>query len=151
LKLTFKKKAGKTDELLIERNDGSKEVIPCPKQGIIPHDMVHYAVEKVVSRRGFLSRLAAGEVAEFRMSREAEADAIERLVESIQAEMWSGRVPAEEVVALYQHACAARSHPHFPVSAGDIQLIRSEIDQLTAEWEAVAVHSSLVLTLDAAA
>jgi hypothetical protein len=151
VKLTFKKKAGKSDELLIERKDGSKELIPCPKQGIIPHDMVHYAVEKIISRRGFLSRLAAGEVAEFRMSPEAEADAIERLVESLQAEMWSGRVPAAEVVALYQHSCAARSHPHFPVSEGDIELIRNEIDDLTAEWAAVAVHGSLILTLEAAA
>ncbi len=148
MKLTFKKTAGKSDDLLIERGDGSQERIPCPKQGIIPHDMVHYAVEKVIARRGFLSRLAAGEAAEFRMSREAEADAIERLVESIQAEMWSGRVPAEEVVALYQHSCAARSHPHFPVSEDDIELIRNEIDGLTAEWQAVPVHGSLVLTLD---
>lgn len=29
----------------IARGDGAIERIDCPKQGIIPHDMVHYAVE----------------------------------------------------------------------------------------------------------
>lgn len=48
MQLSFHKRAGKYDDLLIERADGTTEAIQCPKQGMIPHDMVHYAVEKCV-------------------------------------------------------------------------------------------------------
>ncbi|PPU04588.1 hypothetical protein XacyCFBP1159_22365 [Xanthomonas arboricola pv. corylina] len=33
------------------------ESIDCPKQGIIPHDMVHYAVESTLHKRGFICRV----------------------------------------------------------------------------------------------
>jgi hypothetical protein len=150
VKLIFTKRAGKFDDLLIRRDDNSQETIHCPKQGIIPHDMVHYAVEKIISRKGFLTKIADGEIAQPRMAFEVDAEAIERLVEAIQAELWSGRVPFEEVVTLYQQSCHARSHPFFPVSEEDIQLIRQEVDALTAEWGTVPVQGSLILSLDTA-
>jgi hypothetical protein len=150
VRLIFTKRAGKCDDLLIERDDASTEFIPCPKQGIIPHDMVHYAVEKIMLRRGFLVRIAAGETARFRMGFEDDAEAIERLVETMQAELWSGRVSAAEALAVYRHACAARSHACFPVSEEDVQLIRHEVDALTAAWDAVPLHGSLTLSLNQA-
>ncbi|WP_225883427.1 hypothetical protein [Sphingomonas aliaeris] len=55
IKLQFTKRDGKYDALVIERDDGTTESIACPKQGIIPHDMVHYAVESVLHHSGFLS------------------------------------------------------------------------------------------------
>ena len=57
MKLTFTKQAGKFDNLLIERDNHSRETIHCPKQGIIPHDMVHYAVEKLSLAKGSYQRL----------------------------------------------------------------------------------------------
>ncbi|MEO7149930.1 MAG: hypothetical protein ABIY40_08380 [Rhodanobacteraceae bacterium] len=39
----------------------------CPKQRIIPHDMVHYAVETTLAKRGFLQRVRDGERANLRM------------------------------------------------------------------------------------
>ncbi len=151
MKLTFTKRAGKFDDLQIDRDDGSGEAIRCPKQGIIPHDMVHYAVEKVITGKGFLAKLSDGETAQPRSSPEADSEAIERLVEIVQAELWSGRVPSEDAIALYQLACHARSHASFPVSEEDLQLIRHEIDALTAEWGALPVQGSLVLSLGNAA
>ncbi len=148
MRLTFSKRAGKFDDLLLERSDGTTENIQCPKQGIIPHDMVHYAVERVISRKGFLFKLANGEVTQSFLPSEVDADSIERLVETIQAELWSGKSPPNEVIALYQHACAARSHDFFPVSEEDLQLIRGEVDALTAAWDAVPVGGSLVLSLE---
>ncbi len=150
MRLTFTKRAGKCDDLLIERDDSSTELIPCPKQGIIPHDMVHYAVEKIMSRRGFLAKIATGEAVQFRMAFEDDAEAIERLVETIQAELWSGRVSPAEVLALYQRACAARSHACFPVSEAEIELVQHEVDALTAAWDAVPLQGSLTLSLNQA-
>ena len=51
---------GKFDELLVQRDGLPPETVTCPKQGIIPHDMIHYAIESTVAHRGFLSLLREG-------------------------------------------------------------------------------------------
>lgn len=146
MRLTFTKGAGKMDALVVEREGREAERIECPKQGIIPHDMVHYAVESVVGH-GFLGMVADGAPAAFTTSGGAEEDAVERLVECFQAEMWDGRVPAAELLATYEHACAARSHAAMPVSEAEVGAIRSRLDELGQQWAAVPVHGSLSLEL----
>ena len=148
MELTFTKRGGKHDDLTIRRADGTLEHIKCPKQGIIPHDMVHFAVETVMARKGFLTRLAAGETAQGKMTVDALAESTERLVETIQAEAWSGRVPTEEVLSLYAVACETWGHPTAPVSADQIDLIREEMDALTEQWDAIPVNGSMVLRME---
>ena len=147
MRLTFTKRDGKYDDLLIERDGRAPEKISNPKQGIIPHDMVHYGVESVLSHRGFLSLVAEGESAVFATVGGESEDAIERLVESFQAEMWGGRVPAEELLATYHVACEARGHAPVPVSEADVDAVRARLDELSAQWSAVPVNGSLVLKL----
>ena len=145
MRLTFTKRDGKHDELVIDRPDQPAAAVQCPKQGIIPHDMVHYAVESVLAHRGFLGMIADGAAAEFQTQGGESEEAIERLVECFQAEMWGGRVPAEELLATYDLACEARGHAAAPVSAGDVDGVRARLDELTAEWAAVPVNGSLTL------
>lgn len=57
MKLIFTKGAGKTDLMEVVRTGQPSELVDCPKQGIIPHDMVHYAVEHTLDARGFLTRV----------------------------------------------------------------------------------------------
>ena len=45
MNIIFMKGAGKTDPMQVFRPGLPVETVACPKQGIIPHDMVHYAVE----------------------------------------------------------------------------------------------------------
>src|SRR6476619_863211 len=90
--LTFTKRSGKYDDLAIDGTDGPPQIIRCPKQGIIPHDMVHYAVESTLAHTGFLGLLADGRPATFATAGADAEESIERLVESLQAEMWGGRV-----------------------------------------------------------
>lgn len=146
MRLTFTKGAGKFDALVVERDGMAAERIDCPKQGIIPHDMVHYAVEHELGR-GFLALVAGGAAAAFTtMGGEAE-EAIERLVECFQAELWGGRVPADELLASYAHACDARGHGVLPVTAAEVEAIRASLDRLGSEWAAVPVGGSLVMAL----
>jgi len=147
MRLTFTKRDGKYDDLLIEREGREAETISNPKQGIIPHDMVHFGVESVLSHRGFLSLVAEGVSAVFATVGGESEDAIERLVESFQAEMWGGRVPAEELLATYHVACEARGHAPVPVSEADVDAVRARLDELSAQWSAVPVNGSLVLKL----
>jgi hypothetical protein len=147
MQLTFTKRDGKYDDLLIERPGGPAEMIQCPKQGIIPHDMVHYAVESTLAHRGFLGLVAGGEAASFATAGGDAEESVERLVESFQAEMWGGRVPAEELLATYELACEARGHPAAPVSVGDVESVRAVLDDLTEKWAAVPLNASLTVEL----
>ncbi|MFD1787641.1 hypothetical protein ACFSC3_08660 [Sphingomonas floccifaciens] len=149
MRLVFAKGAGKTDTLTIVRDGRPDEAIDCPKQRIIPHDMVHYAVESVLDARGFLGRVAAGEAADFTMGAEAVSDGVERLVEVIQGDGWSGGVtPAGEMIALYAVTCDARGCPALAVEAATIDAIRVRMAELTLAWDAVPVGGRLELDFD---
>ena len=147
MKLTFTKRAGKYDDLVIARADGGSEALQCPKQRIIPHDMVHYAVESVLARRGFLGMVAEGHRLAFETEGGISEESIERLVEAFQAEMWGGRVPSSELRDAYALGCEARGHAALPVSDEDIAAIRAQLDTLTAAWDQIPLNGSLALDL----
>ncbi len=146
MKLVFTRGAGKHDRMDIVRDDAIPEQVDCPKQGIIPHDMVHYAVESLLQQRGFLRRVLHGEAAAFGMGAEAESDGVERLVEVFQADGWDGfSTPARDMLDLYRVTCEARACPALAVDVGDIEAVRQRILELTAEWQAVPVGKSMTL------
>ncbi len=144
MRLTFTKRSGKFDELLVERDGLPPETVTCPKQGIIPHDMIHYAIESTVAHRGFLSLLREGRPVAFTTTGGDVEAAVELLVETFQAEMWGGRVPTADLLAVYEHACGDGPLAA-PVSAADIEQIRAKIDTLTERWAALPVGKSLSL------
>jgi hypothetical protein len=110
--------------------------------------MVHYAVESTLRRRGFLSRVRDGEQATFRMQPEAESDGVERLVEVIQGDAWSGAASAPlDLIDLYRVTCTARECPPLAVGEADIDAIRGRIGDLTVRWEQLAVGQSLTLEM----
>lgn len=149
MQLRFTKGSGKADRLDIIRADGAVERIDCPKQRIIPHDMVHYAVEKIVHERGFLGRIAAGEAATFTMAATSQSDGIERLVEVIQGDAWSGGTAAPaDLIDLYRVTCEARSCPMLPADADAIEEIRRTMAVLTTDWTAVPVGGVMELAFD---
>src|SRR3569832_2688319 len=100
--------------------------------------MVHYAVESTLEQRGFLSRVRAGEAANFQLHAEPESDGVERLVEVFQGDAWSGgSSPPEDMLELYQVTCRARQCPPLPVAADDILAVRSVIAELDRQWQAL--------------
>ena len=147
MQLVFTKGSGKYDRMDVIRPGCPDQSVACPKQGIIPHDMVHYATESILRKRGFIGRVAEGESADQRMVPDAESDGVERLVEVIQADGWAGwsGAPAD-LLDLYQVTCAARECPALAVAAADIESIRGAVLELTAQWQATAPRQALVLT-----
>jgi hypothetical protein len=146
MKLVFTKGAGKFDRMEVVRAGQPSEVIDCPKQGIIPHDMVHYAVEHTLGARGFLTRVKDGEAAAFRMQAEAQSDAVERLVEVFQGDAWSGgQSPAADLIEMVRVTCQARSCPMLDVDEAAITHVRAVIADLTGKWSAVPVGGVLEL------
>ena len=147
LRLRFTRGRTKYDLLEILRDGCETRRIDCPKQGIIPHDMVHFAVESTVAARGFLGRVRDGEMGGFRMDPQAESDAVERLVEVFQGDAWSGgNSPPADILSLYRVTCEARGCPALPVDEATILAVRESIARLTSAWAAVAVGGSLELS-----
>ena len=142
--LLFTKGSGKHDRMDVVRNGIAAESVECPKQGIIPHDMVHFAVESTLLKRGFVGRILDGEVGTFQMQSDAESDGVERLVEVFQADGWSGwnSAPAD-MLDLYQVTCKARVCEPLAIAAVDIEAVRHRILDLTAQWQAVPVGETL--------
>lgn len=146
MQLVFTKGSGKYDRMDMLRAGGSAHVVQCPKQGIIPHDMVHYAVESTLHKRGFISRVAHGEDANQRMAGEAESDGVERLVEVFQADGWAGwNGEAGDLIDLYRVTCQARDCPMLPLDAATLEAVRARLLELSAQWQAVPVGASLTL------
>jgi|SRR5690242_4352854 len=148
MKLVFIKGSGKFDRMEVVRDEGATERIDCPKQRIIPHDMVHYAVESTLEKRGFLTRVREGAPADFRMLPEAESDGVERLVEVFQGDAWSGGdSAAADMLDIYRVTCAERACPMLAVAETDMDAIRARIAELTAQWDALPVGQSLALSM----
>lgn len=149
LEFVFEKlRDGKYDRLRVMR-EGKVEEVACPKIGGIPHDMVHFAVEKVMGKRGYLRRVANGETLAFRMTPDIESDQMERLVEVMQADAISGHPAPAEMIDMYNVTCAARDVAPYRVTEDDIAVLRAEMERLGDLWRRTAPGTSLALRFDA--
>jgi hypothetical protein len=148
MKIAFTKGSGKYDVMETKRPGKPPERVDCPKQGIIPHDMVHYAIEHTLKTRGFLRRVKDGEAASFQMAAESESDSVERLVEVFQGDEWSGgNSSASEIIEMYRLTCTARQCPALPIDDSAVHAVKTSIADLTRRWQAIAVGGSLQLEL----
>jgi hypothetical protein len=148
MEIIFTKGSGKFDVMEVMRPGRPPERVECPKQGIIPHDMVHYAVEHTLKVQGFLGRVKEGEEAGFAMKPEALSDSVERLVEVIQGDAWSGGdSTASDIIEMYRVTCDARECRPLPVDEASLEGVRAAIADLTSRWEAIPAGGSLKLAL----
>jgi hypothetical protein len=151
-------KTDKYDVLRFVRNNGTCTDAVMPRQGILPHDLVHYVVESALPlRHGFLSQLARGADAQFvmeavhdaaNMEVEAEAVQAEAIVEGLQAQLWSGTFDEEAFLAGAASACTARDKPPFDFAALNLDLKTALYDRalaLNERWNATPHYSTLTL------
>ena len=145
MEFVFEKlKTGKYDRLRVIREDRAEEIL-CPKIGGIPHDMVHFAVENVMAKNGFLRRVANGEALSFKMKKNIESDQMERLVEVMQADAISGYPTAAEMIDMYRVTCDARDVAPYPIRERDIADLRAEMARLAALWTKTQPGEALAL------
>lgn len=153
MRILFTKCAGKQDWMECLRDDGTSTRCPMPKQGILPHDFVHYVVEDTLDlRQGFWGILAIGvgfptstppwDAADFDIPDLTQALQAESLVECFQAEMWNGFQPSEDFIALFQVACQSRYIPILEISLPKLQQVRSRLQIYSQQWEKLAIGES---------
>ncbi|MRW92749.1 hypothetical protein GJ699_22370 [Duganella sp. FT80W] len=148
----------KYDVLRFVRNNGSCSDALMPRQGILPHDLVHYVVESVLPlRHGFLSLLARGAEVQHVMEQvhdqnnphvAVEAVQAEAIVAGLQAQLWSGAFDEAAFVAGAAAACSARDKPPFDFGQLALDLKSALYDRALAlhqQWQAAPYYSTLTL------
>ncbi|MBZ2208895.1 hypothetical protein [Massilia soli] len=151
-------KSDKYDSLLCIRGDGTQTSVAMPRQGILPHDLIHFVVEDTLAYTGgFLGMVAAGSDIGFAMTQghdianAALADQAvhaEAVVESLQAQLWSGAFDPGQFVEGVRGACATRGRPA-PELAGVVveDQLYGAARTLAAKWQEVPPHGRLELEM----
>jgi len=148
MQLIFTKGAGKYDRMDVIVDGLCTNSVQCPKQGIIPHDMLHFAVEATLQRRGFIIRTLEGDASGFRMSSTVESDGVERLVEVLQADGWAGWTSdPSALLELYRVTCEARHCAPLSIGEPEILAVREHIHRLTTAWQSTKIGESMPISL----
>lgn len=152
------------DRIAIQRGDGTHAQTTFPKKGPVPHDAVHWFVERELRlRSAFWGMVAAGRhpeaIAEIAKaaghasaSRADVPDAgivellqAERLVECFEADLWGGGGAAADLIAVATTAC---DYSHVPLPAlgeAAVERIRLELGLFAKEWIAAPAGHVAVL------
>jgi hypothetical protein len=149
-------KTDKCDRLRYLRADGSTTETMMPRQGTLPHDLIHYVVETGLAlKNGFTGLVARGANATFAMetthdpagkSVDTEAIQVEAIVEALQTQLWSGQFDIDDFLEGVRTACLARERPSFVFAdaAAGARLFEQAL-ALNAVWLAIPFHGTLTL------
>ncbi|MBA5607645.1 hypothetical protein H3H36_20005 [Duganella sp. FT3S] len=144
------------DVLRFVRNNGSCTDTLMPRQGILPHDLLHYVVESALPlRHGFLSLVARGADVEQVMASahapandtaELEAVQTEAIVAGLQAQLWQGDFDEEAFLDGAAQACHARDKQPFDFSQFDVRsCLYERALALHRQWSTAPYFSTLSL------
>ena len=155
--------ADKHDRLRCVRADGSASEVAMPRQGALPHDLIHLVVESALGfDNGFIGLVARGADIDFAGKQfheyidpalHAQVAQAESVVESLQAQLWSGAFDAGFFLYGVETACAMRKVPVPDFSACDPRTaLFDRVVALGRAWNALPSHAQWTLTfpLDAA-
>ncbi|MGI2069935.1 cytoplasmic protein [Shewanella baltica] len=156
MQVIFTKGTQRYGQLRCVRMDGSATQTQMPEQGIAPHDMIHYVVEKRLHIQGaFFSQVRAGADISFALEHNETSRAIadktevwqtESIVETLQSLLWSGETPTYDgFIYLLEQACNSRDLAVLTVSQSDFEHILNEIMELSIEWQGMGEGQSLTL------
>ena len=157
--VTRRGRTDKYDDLRCVRRDGSATGCAMPRQGILPHDLVHYVVESTLGwRNAFYGMIAGGTDIGPAMEQahdpgnEALLDQaihVEAIVESLQAQLWSGAFDTAMFAEGVRTACTVRNRsvPELPADTG--RQLFDAVLALDERWRQVPWHGTLELELPA--
>lgn len=145
------------DTLTCIRPDGTATTSMLPRQGVLPHEAIHFVVESALGWRDALfgdvasgatlaeahAKLHGGARAWSKMTQALQTEA---LVDTFQAEQWGGANDpaafAEQLVA----ACRRRGVPPPDVTAEEIDRVRTALRDFGAAWRPLVAGKSLERT-----
>ena len=145
----------RADQLQLIRDNGSHCEIDMPRQGILPHDLLHFVVESGFALPGgFLSIVADGTAPSFAMVQshapsmvqQCQAGIAEAMVEAMQTQLWSGQFDHAAFIYGLQMAAEARgiAASAFPSEMQTEAVFQHALD-LTQAWSALSEGGHLAL------
>lgn len=158
VRLTFHKGGEKKQNSVVIESDKQKLVFKAWEQGIIPHEMVHYAVESVFDElKGFISLIGEGRKQAEIEGRDAGLPAayIECLVGAFQYELW-GLVPKDNEMLKQnfkdftvegKNQFSAEEFFEFIPDVEKIETCRQMLQDLTDDWGVLPEGNQLNYTL----
>lgn len=151
-------KIDKYDRFRCIRRDGTETSTVMPRQGILPHDLIHYVVESELHyKNSFLGMIAKGLDIGFTMglvhdpknlALEDQAAHAEAIVERLQAQIWNGSFDGEMFHFGLEGACSSRGRPVPDLSGIDVEVrLYGGVMALSRKWLQVSYHGSLELEM----
>lgn len=157
-------KGERADWIEARRRDGSVERANVPHKGPVAHDLVHFAVETELGMEsGFWGLIAAGYAPQkiAKMAKAAghasakrattpdadfvQAIQVERIVESFEAESWSGGSDNDSLRAMARAGCDQSLVDCPELIDETLDRVRDRLNQLAGQWSAIAVGETLTL------
>jgi hypothetical protein len=146
---------GKYDRLRVLRDDGSETGCEMPRQGVLPHDLVHAVVEsRLHLNDGFLGLVAKGADIAFAEKnfreyidpvRHFEVAQAESVVEGLQPQLWQGVFDFGAFIAGVEGACAMRGVAVPIISEADGQAMFDTALRLNEQWQQVPAKAEFTL------
>jgi hypothetical protein len=147
--------AGKYDRLRVVRDDSSETGCDMPRQGVLPHDLVHAVVEsRLQLNEGFLGLVGKGADIAFAEKnfrdyidpeRHFEVAQAESVVEGLQTQLWQGEFDFAAFIAGIQGACAMRGVAVPRISEADGQAMFDTAVRLNGQWQQVPAKAEFTL------
>ena len=151
MEITFTKGAGRYSYLYCLRDDNSTTETKMPEQGIAPHDLIHYVVEKTLNIAGaFYGQLKAGANISFtlehnELSREiADRTQVwqsEAMVESLQSLLWSNNHNSNDSFNNFNYlvtqACQQRNIVKPDINIEKFEQIILLLTSLNQQWQSL--------------
>lgn len=139
-----------TKDVLVIACGATTRVLECWRQGILPHELVHAAVESVFPWRGFVRLVASGRDPASIGVRDAEASTLwaEALTNALQAELAGVIEPGTASLRAYLDTIQ-RTPPLPELDQAELALLRERSADWNARWAALRAGESLEITLEA--
>jgi hypothetical protein len=149
--------AARADTLTCVRPDGSTTRHDLPRQGVLPHDAIHFVVESTlgwhdalfghVARGGSLDEVTAkvhGQSGGW--SKITQALQTEALVECLQGEQWSGTSDPADFAQNLIVGCRRRGVVPPDITPEELDRVRVALREFGAAWRPLAPGASLERT-----
>lgn len=146
MEIIFTKGNAKYGHLKCVRNDGTFTETQMPEQGIAPHDMIHFVVEKYFAIKGaFYGQLKAGADISFKLEHNEVSREIankidvwqtESMVESLQSLLWSGGKPDyANFQYMTEQSCLSRNMPVPKIEIDNFETMTNMLISLNNQWK----------------
>jgi hypothetical protein len=145
------------DALTCVRPDGSATTASLRRQGILPHEAIHFVVEDTLGwHDAFFGHIARGESLEkvaarlhgrsAQWSKMTQALQSEALVECLEADQWGGASDPAAFAEKLVNACRRRGIPPPDITAEELDRVRVALREFGAAWRPLAPGASLERT-----